>query len=37
MELLLNIIGFVGFIGIATYNRARTTQDDSEPFRENGA
>jgi hypothetical protein len=36
MELLLNIIGFAGFIAIATWNNARPAQDDSEPFRGNG-
>lgn len=36
MELLLNIIGFAGFIAIATWNNGCGAQDDSEPFRGNG-
>jgi len=35
MELLLNVIGFAGFICIASCNNARSAQDDSEPFRGN--
>jgi hypothetical protein len=36
MELLLNVIGFAGFIGIAMCNKAGAAQDDSDPFRGNG-